>query len=84
MDSALYGPTRPTRTIRPSSGWQAVNLREMWRYRELLPIDGEPTVGRQVGFTPLVKADRLAKALGISSGRLVDPYIPNDIPPTDD
>jgi len=37
----------------------------MWRYRELLPIDGEPTVGCQVGFTPLVKADRLARALGI-------------------
>ena len=37
----------------------------MWRYRELLPIDGEPTVGTQVGFTPLVKADRLAKKLGI-------------------
>lgn len=37
----------------------------MWRYRELLPIDGEPTVGTQVGFTPLVKADRLARKLGI-------------------
>jgi threonine synthase len=37
----------------------------MWRYRELLPIEGEPTVGTQVGFTPLVKADRLAKALGV-------------------
>src|SRR4030095_15990183 len=37
----------------------------MWRYRELLPIDGEPTVGRQVGFTPLVRAERLAKALGV-------------------
>src|SRR5205809_916479 len=37
----------------------------MWRYRELLPIDGEPTVGFQVGFTPLVKADRLAKRLGL-------------------
>ena len=33
----------------------------MWRYRELLPIAGEPTVGKQVGFTPLIKADRLAK-----------------------
>ena len=31
----------------------------MWRYRELLPTAQEPTVGRQVGFTPLVKADRL-------------------------
>ena len=37
----------------------------MWRYRELLPIDGDPTVGAEVGFTPLIKADRLAKILGI-------------------
>ena len=37
----------------------------MWRYRELLPIDGEVTVGEQVGFTPLIKADRLAKRLGV-------------------
>jgi threonine synthase len=39
--------------------------KSMWRYRELLPVAGEPTVGRQVGYTPLVKADRLAKRLGI-------------------
>src|SRR3984957_13797006 len=45
----------------------------MWRYRELLPIDGEPTVGLQTGFTPLVKADRLAKALGVR-----ELYIKND------
>jgi threonine synthase len=45
----------------------------MWRYRELLPIDGEPTVGTQVGFTPLVKADRLAKRLGVR-----ELYIKND------
>ena len=45
----------------------------MWRYRELLPIDGEPTVGRQVGFTPLRRADRLAKVLGIK-----ELYIKND------
>jgi threonine synthase len=37
----------------------------MWRYRELLPVAGEPTVGFQVGFTPLVKADRLACRLGV-------------------
>jgi threonine synthase len=37
----------------------------MWRYRELLPVADGPTVGTQVGFTPLIKADRLAKALGI-------------------
>src|SRR5471032_47439 len=45
----------------------------MWRYRELLPIDGEPTVGLQTGFTPLIKADRLAKALGIR-----ELYVKND------
>jgi threonine synthase len=37
----------------------------MWRYRELLPVAGAPTVGTQVGYTPLVKADRLARALGV-------------------
>lgn len=45
----------------------------MWRYREFLPIDGEPTVGLQVGFTPLVKADRLARRLGIA-----ELYVKND------
>src|ERR1700722_7392237 len=39
--------------------------RNMWRYRELLPLDGEPTVGPQVGCTPLIRADRLADALGV-------------------
>jgi len=39
--------------------------KSMWRYRELLPIAGDPTVGASVGFTPLIKADRLAKRLGI-------------------
>ena len=37
----------------------------MWRYRELLPVAKEPTVGLEVGFTPLIKADRLAERLGI-------------------
>jgi threonine synthase len=37
----------------------------LWRYRELLPIDGDPQVGLLSGYTPLVKADNLAKHLGI-------------------
>ena len=37
----------------------------MWRYKELLPIDGEPTVGALVGGTPLVKAKNLADVLGV-------------------
>lgn len=39
--------------------------RDLWRYRELLPIDGEPTVGRGTGFTPLLRAPRLGAELGI-------------------
>ncbi|MCG2708827.1 MAG: threonine synthase [Thermodesulfovibrionales bacterium] len=38
----------------------------LWRYKELLPIDGEPQVGLDTGFTPLIKADNLAKELGVS------------------
>jgi threonine synthase len=38
----------------------------LWRYRELLPIDGEPRIGPHSGYTPLVKADRLAAELGVS------------------
>lgn len=45
----------------------------MWRYKELLPIDGEPTVGAQNGFTPMVRAKNLEKVLGVS-----ELYIKND------
>jgi threonine synthase len=37
----------------------------LWRYRELLPIEGHPRTGLHSGFTPLVRADRLAKRLGV-------------------
>ncbi len=37
----------------------------LWRYRELLPIDGDPRTGLQSGFTPLVRAHRLAAELGM-------------------
>ena len=35
----------------------------LWRYRELLPITGEPRTGFNSGFTPLVRARRLAATL---------------------
>ena len=38
----------------------------LWRYQELLPVTGEPRVGLHSGFTPLVKADRLAAYLGVT------------------
>jgi len=47
--------------------------KNMWRYRELIPIDGEPRVGRDVGFTPLVRAKNLGNVLGVDNL-----YIKND------
>ncbi len=38
---------------------------DMWRYKELMPLDDEPQVGLNVGFTPLVHAKNLAKELGV-------------------
>lgn len=39
--------------------------RSLWRYRDLLPIEGQPRVGLKSGMTPLIKADNLAKVLGV-------------------
>ncbi len=44
----------------------------LWRYRELLPIEGEPRVGLYSGYTPLVRADRLAKVFGVKELYLKD------------
>jgi threonine synthase len=39
--------------------------KNLWRYREFLPIEHEPLTGLHSGFTPLVRADRLAARLGV-------------------
>jgi len=40
--------------------------KNLWRYRELLPIEGAPATGLHSGYTPLVRADRLARRLGVA------------------
>ncbi len=55
-DSIKRAISRPKIAARPHN---------LWRYRELLPIDGEPRVGLYSGFTPLVRARRLGDALGV-------------------
>jgi threonine synthase len=45
----------------------------LWRYRELLPLNEDPKVGLAVGCTPLVAAPRLAEALGLD-----EVYVKND------
>lgn len=47
--------------------------KSMWRYRELLPLDNDPTIGMDVGFTPLIRSEGLSKALGVK-----ELYIKND------
>ncbi len=37
----------------------------LWRYIDLLPVDGEPTDGLNSGFTPLIRAKNLGDALGV-------------------
>lgn len=37
----------------------------LWRYKELLPIEEEPSTAFHTGLTPLIKADNLAKVLGL-------------------
>lgn len=45
----------------------------LWRYRELMPLEGPPRIGVATGGTPLVRADRLARHLGIE-----ELYLKND------
>ncbi len=45
----------------------------MWRYQDLLPVDGENAVDMQTGFTPLLKAPNLGRLLGLDHL-----YIKND------
>lgn len=45
----------------------------LWRYSDLLPVEGVGTVGIHAGFTPLVRAKNLGAFLGID-----ELYIKND------
>jgi threonine synthase len=45
----------------------------LWRYRALLPIEGEHVVDSRAGFTPLVRAENLGRALGLK-----DLWVKND------
>ena len=68
--SRCFGPLRATydyeligaRLSRDVIGARPTNL---WRYAELLPIDEAPGDGLAVGFSPLIRAPRLAHRLGL-------------------
>jgi threonine synthase len=62
-------------SIRKVLDLKSLNFRphSMWRYKELLPLEGDPTCGNEVGFTPLIRARGLEKVLGAK-----EIYIKND------
>src|SRR5712691_4825924 len=39
----------------------------IWKYRELLPLEADPKIGLSTGGTPLVRAERLGRKLGIDN-----------------
>ena len=61
-------------TIRANLSRDQIESRpkNLWRYRELLPVEGPPLTGLHSGFTPLVRADRLAKKFGLEELYLKD------------
>jgi threonine synthase len=72
---ALYVCDRCLGPLEPIYDYGAVCLtreeiekrpKNIWRYRELLPIVDRPRTGFNSGFTPLVRCDRLAQRLGVS------------------
>jgi threonine synthase len=74
---ACFGPLEPVYdydVVRRTMTRDAVAARpkNLWRYRELLPIAGEPRSGFHSGCTPLVRADRLAQRLGVRELYLKD------------
>jgi threonine synthase len=63
-----------TRAVRMDSTRASIEAGpvSIWRYRDFLPIEGDP-IDVGTGFTPLLKANRLARRLGIKNL-----YIKND------
>ena len=47
--------------------------RSLWRYLDLLPVEGQGSIGISAGFTPLIRAKNLGAFLGID-----ELYIKND------
>jgi threonine synthase len=56
-DAAAPRPDRATIAARPAT---------LWRYREWLPLLGEPRFARQTGWTPLHEAPALARRLRVA------------------
>src|SRR5437667_6475553 len=72
---AIYVCDRCLGPLEPVYDYGAIRLtrediarrpKNLWRYRELLPIEGEPRTGFHSGFTPFIRCNRLAERLELS------------------
>jgi len=66
---SCLGPLEPRydpRRALPSAQEIRARPATLWRYREWLPFRGEPKLSLDSGFTPLVEAPALARALGVA------------------
>lgn len=75
--SDCFGPLEVTYDYEAIA--RAISPRELvkrppnvWRLRELLPVEGEPATGFHSGWTPLIPAARLGRALGLEELYLKD------------
>ncbi len=62
---ARYDLERAARTLSLAS--VGGRIASMWRYAEVLPVDGDDVVTLGEGYTPLLDAPRLAEQLGVDT-----------------
>ena len=62
LEVAYSAPTSTPDELRRRIQAGPLNL---WRYADFLPVEKTPKAALPTGFTPLVKADRLAERLGL-------------------
>jgi len=68
----------PSRRL-PSREEIAARPPSLWRYAEWLPIASAPRLSLDSGFTPLIDAPALARALVATGGDVVEPVVPKTI-----
>jgi threonine synthase len=77
---SCFGPLEVTydhSTLDPAEAKRRIQAgsQGIWRYADFLPFEGRPYDPLEPGLTPLVRADRLARQLGLDD---VDLFVKND------
>jgi threonine synthase len=59
-------PTYPAGRVLPDRAAISQRSHSLWRYREFLPLVGDPKYSLDTGMTPLVESPALARRLGVA------------------